>query len=341
MNLLNYFKFIDDCKEKHPEKYHKHHIIPKYMGGSNEEDNLINLSYEDHYNAHIILAECFEAGSYHYNRNIWSALRLIGWKKDENLSNKLSLARKGKTYDELFGKEIATIAKEKLRKHWSDYWNKTENNERKSASMVENNPMKNLKFTKNQIQKMSDSRKKWWNELSDDDLLLLKEKRSMISKKWWSSISIEGKKEISERISNSMKDWWENANIEIVEERNKKISEAQKGVSKNIQSVKKWKETVNENKTFSGDKNPMFGKKHSNETKEKIKQKALGRSSNRLGKTFSSFKFYLDGIFIYEAKGQIETSKFCKEKKISFQTLCKKSNTWKNWYCERKIKNNE
>ena len=102
MNLLNYFKFIDDCKEKHPEKYHKHHIIPKYMGGSNEEDNLINLSYEDHYNAHIILAECFEAGSYHYNRNIWSALRLIGWKKDENLSNKLSLARKGKTYDELF-----------------------------------------------------------------------------------------------------------------------------------------------------------------------------------------------------------------------------------------------
>lgn len=29
------------------------------------------------------------------------------------------------------------------------------------------------------------------------------------------------------------------------------------------------------------------------------------------------------------------------KKNISFQTLCKKSNTWKNWYCERKIKNNE
>ena len=236
MNLVNYFEFIDGCKKEIPEKYHKHHIIPKYMGGSNEEDNLIKLSYENHYAAHIILAECFEAGSYHYNRNIWSALRLIGWKNDESLSNKLSLARKGKTYDELFGKETATIAKEKLRKHWSDYWNKTENRERKSAFMVENNPMKNLKFTKDQIQKMSDSRKKWWNELSDNDLLLLKEKRSMISKKWWAKLSIDEKKEISESISNSMEKWWKDADHKTISLRNKKISEAQKGVSKNIES---------------------------------------------------------------------------------------------------------
>ena len=86
MNLVNYFEFIDGCKKEIPEKYHKHHIIPKYMGGSNEEDNLIKLSYENHYAAHIILAECFETGSYHYNRNIWSALRLIGWKNEKQFA---------------------------------------------------------------------------------------------------------------------------------------------------------------------------------------------------------------------------------------------------------------
>jgi hypothetical protein len=338
MNLLNYFEFIDECKKKIPEKYHKHHIIPKYMGGSNEEDNLIKLSYEDHYAAHIILAECFEAGSYHYNRNIWSALKLIGWKNDESLSDKLSLARKGKTYEELFGKETAMIAKEKLRKHWSDYWNKTENKERKSAFMVENNPMKGLRFTEDQIQKMSDSRKTWWNELSKDDLFLLKEKRSMLSKKWWSSLSIEEKKEISERVSNSKKAWWKDADPNKISLRNEKISISQRGVAKNPESVRKRKETIKENNTFSGEKNPMFGKNHSKETKEKIRQKALGRAGNRLGKVFASFKFYCDDVFVYEALGQANAKIFCEEKNISFQTLCKKSNTWKNWYCERKIK---
>jgi len=43
----------------------------------------------------------------------------------------------------------------------------------------------------------------------------------------------------------------------------------------------------------------------------------------------------------YEAKGQIDALEFCKEKNISFQCLCKKSDIWKNWYCERnkKVKN--
>lgn len=340
MNLQNYFDFIDICRVKTPEKYHKHHIIPKYMGGLNHKDNIINLSYEDHYIAHIILADCFKPGTYHYNRNIWAALLLCGWKNDSNLSEKLSLSRKGKTYEELFGEEIALIAKEKLKKHWSEYWSDPINRERQRSFMVDNNPMYNFKFSDDQIKKMSDARKKWWNELSSDDLILYKVKRSMISKKWWDNLSKEERKETSDSIFDSMKEWWKNADIEKIKERNKRISESQKGIPKNPESVKKMKETIEKNETFKGHKNPMFGKFHSNEAKEKIKQKALGRPGNRLGKTFSSFKFYLDGIFIYEAKGQIEASKFCKEKNISFQTLCKKSNTWKNWYCERnKLKN--
>ena len=36
---------------------HKHHIIPKHMGGSNEENNLIELTIEEHAEAHKKLYE--------------------------------------------------------------------------------------------------------------------------------------------------------------------------------------------------------------------------------------------------------------------------------------------
>lgn len=59
-------------------KKHKHHIIPKHAGGSNEKDNLIELTIEEHANAHRLLYE-------HYGR--WQDrvawLSLSGIMKDE------------------------------------------------------------------------------------------------------------------------------------------------------------------------------------------------------------------------------------------------------------------
>ena len=37
--------------------YHRHHIIPKHMGGTDEKDNLIYLTPEEHANAHLELYE--------------------------------------------------------------------------------------------------------------------------------------------------------------------------------------------------------------------------------------------------------------------------------------------
>ena len=36
---------------------HKHHIIPKHMGGSDDESNLLELSVEEHAEAHRLLYE--------------------------------------------------------------------------------------------------------------------------------------------------------------------------------------------------------------------------------------------------------------------------------------------
>lgn len=54
-----YFDFIESCKEKcYDELFtHRHHILPKFMGGEDVEENLIVLSVEDHFVAHKILAE--------------------------------------------------------------------------------------------------------------------------------------------------------------------------------------------------------------------------------------------------------------------------------------------
>jgi hypothetical protein len=54
-----YLDFIEECKLKEYDKTftHNHHILPKFMGGNNNKDNLIKLSVEDHFLAHKILAE--------------------------------------------------------------------------------------------------------------------------------------------------------------------------------------------------------------------------------------------------------------------------------------------
>jgi len=50
---------------------HIHHIIPKHMGGSNEDDNLIELTISEHAEAHRIL---FEKHQHWQDYVAWKAL---------------------------------------------------------------------------------------------------------------------------------------------------------------------------------------------------------------------------------------------------------------------------
>lgn len=75
-NYSKYLQFIEECKIKVYDKclvLHKHHIIPRHMGGSNEDINLVKLSVEDHINAHILLSECFDENTYERISNLRSA----------------------------------------------------------------------------------------------------------------------------------------------------------------------------------------------------------------------------------------------------------------------------
>ena len=51
--------------------YHVHHIVPKHMGGSDDPENLIKLTLEEHAEAHRIL---YEQYNNEHDRIAWLAL---------------------------------------------------------------------------------------------------------------------------------------------------------------------------------------------------------------------------------------------------------------------------
>jgi hypothetical protein len=75
VDLSSYYEFIDSCRSKvYSENTHKHHIIPLFMGGDKKSiSNIINLSCEDHIDAHYKLAKCFNSSRREYIGNMAAA----------------------------------------------------------------------------------------------------------------------------------------------------------------------------------------------------------------------------------------------------------------------------
>lgn len=149
---LAYKDFLKECQNKIYDEslvLHKHHIIPKCLGGNNSKANLIKLSVEDHVNAHLMLSECFDIDSYEYVSNLRSA-RVLNRKsiRDKETLKKISdtfigknnpfygkyhtqeninktiernKKRKGMTYDEIYGDD-ANAEKQKRSDATSKQW---------------------------------------------------------------------------------------------------------------------------------------------------------------------------------------------------------------------------
>lgn len=69
-----YREFIADRKSKpKPEGYtERHHILPRSLGGGNEPENLIDLTAEDHFFAHLLLAQI-------HGGMMWQAVCRMRW----------------------------------------------------------------------------------------------------------------------------------------------------------------------------------------------------------------------------------------------------------------------
>jgi hypothetical protein len=120
-NLDEYNKFIESCKKKvYSEPIHKHHIVPKFMGGSDEKENLIELSVSDHFKAHEILARTV---SKEFKSKAWWSVATLkdGWSGDvKSIIENLRLNSLGDK-NPFYGRRHSDETKRKMSENHS-YW---------------------------------------------------------------------------------------------------------------------------------------------------------------------------------------------------------------------------
>lgn len=184
-NYNDYTQFINECKRKIYHEslvLHKHHVTPKCMWFDeencvNSEINLVELSVEDHIKAHLLLAYCFEEGTYEYNANLRSA-RILNKKsiKDKstldkisecytgknnpfygkkhsdevlkNLANKASQQFKGLSYEQIYGSRSDEQRKKRsegVSNSWKNMTNEDRANRSKKCSEALKGKLKGLK----------------------------------------------------------------------------------------------------------------------------------------------------------------------------------------------------
>ena len=83
IELKPYLRFLDQCSLKgfvKKGKKHKHHIVPKGIGGGDELNNIIALNIPDHVKAHNLLAKCLAKTEFtdFYNKMAYAAGKMSG-----------------------------------------------------------------------------------------------------------------------------------------------------------------------------------------------------------------------------------------------------------------------
>lgn len=70
MNYKRIYNELIENRKNNPllttQNTHLHHIIPKCCGGNNETNNLIRLTYREHYIAHLLLPKIYKHGDKHF-----------------------------------------------------------------------------------------------------------------------------------------------------------------------------------------------------------------------------------------------------------------------------------
>lgn len=159
-----YRKFIANCSKVEYDNslvLHKHHIIPKHLWGNanlsvNNKTNLIKISVDDHVKAHLLLAECYEKGTYEYISNLRSAKILsMDSIKDMTILDELKNTYLGKN-NPFYGKTHTNKTKDKLREYGKL---------RKGIDYTELYGDRSDKEKSNR----KNSVKKYWDNMSDKD----------------------------------------------------------------------------------------------------------------------------------------------------------------------------
>lgn len=88
---MNYQKIYDNLIKKRvenppTEKFERHHIVPKSLGGSNKKENLVKLTYREHYIAHLLLCR-IHRGTPNYYPMLRALNMMKAGRDDEKIKN--------------------------------------------------------------------------------------------------------------------------------------------------------------------------------------------------------------------------------------------------------------
>jgi len=80
-----YYSIINRAKSRDISGYYeKHHVIPRSLGGADDETNLVKLTAREHFICHLLLPKMLEGESYHkmlYAYVIMSGRKIYGSRK--------------------------------------------------------------------------------------------------------------------------------------------------------------------------------------------------------------------------------------------------------------------
>ena len=225
---MSYKEFIDNilntrgrfaCSDEYKER---HHIVPKCMGGTNDEDNLIDLYAKEHFEAHRLLAlENPENDSLIYAWWMMAHMKTNKQVRYEVTAEEYEKSRRA--YADLCSKRYSGKGNPRYGQHCSEETRKKIGEAAKGRIVSEETR-----------RKMSESHKgiSTWNK------------------------GVKG--------------------LKHSEETKKKIGEAHKGRIYSKETLVKMSNSSK--KRFENKKNhPMYGKKHSTETKDKIRIKKINK----------------------------------------------------------------
>ena len=291
--LKLYIRLIERCKtmtEEETSGYCEvHHILPRTMKGKDIKENLVNMPIRYHIMAHIVIVE-----AYPNHGGLRRALLFMTNNGDKN--NQIYRKEGIKTFSTRFLAELRLKANEKL----------------------------------NEVGRISEEGKKRIS-IANSRKLSEETKRKM-------SQSRKGKKPSPEQIRKAIETKKKNG-FHHTEETKKRISEKNKGF-KHTEEAKKKIAEASRNRIVSeetrhklselnkGEKNFMYGKKHTDEWKRKVSEKLSGRNSKSNKKVIGP-----DGTIYYSIREAAEKNPHLSYNAISDRLRGKvKSDTGWSYY---------
>jgi len=197
-----YSRFIESRLvriKKRNDGLEDHHILPVSLGGSNDQSNLITLTFREHFIAHRILAKMFDGKkryqmTYALDRMMKSNCQKL---KESKITSrtfdyiKIQISKvKSKQWKNT---KFKKLMKEKISATISNLWQDPEYRAKQMASKVDRLAKAKAGMRKawttdrknTQLPNLWKSHKSWWNNLTEDQKIIRKKKNSEALKKLW------------------------------------------------------------------------------------------------------------------------------------------------------------